>query len=66
VKKLDLAGALWKKLVRWLSPLFQAPATASERHQEINQKVPEWPGSWGPPWYLLVYLLVSPGVSVRE
>jgi hypothetical protein len=29
------------------------------RHPERNQEVPGQPGSWGPPWYLLVSLRVS-------
>jgi hypothetical protein len=52
-------GALRKKLVIWLRPLFQASATLSERHQERNQKVPGRPPQAGPPWKLLVSLLVS-------
>jgi hypothetical protein len=46
-------------LVLWLHPLFQALTTPPERHQEINQEVPGRPGSWGPPWNLLVSLLMS-------
>jgi hypothetical protein len=38
---------------------LQAPVTPSERHLERNQKVPGWPGLWGPPWNHLVFLLVS-------
>jgi hypothetical protein len=30
----------------------------TERHLERNQKDPEWPGSWGLPWKLLVSLQV--------
>jgi hypothetical protein len=57
------SGVLWKKLNRLLQPLFQAPVTPSERHQERNQKVPGCPRSWGSLWNLLVSLLMSLGGS---
>jgi hypothetical protein len=46
----------------WLSGsahVFKLPQpTTIERHQERNQKVPGWPPLPGPPWNLLVSLLV--------
>jgi hypothetical protein len=54
------ARVLGKKLS---SPFFHRPyftsITPFSRHPERNQKVPGRPGSWGPPWNLLVSLRVS-------
>jgi hypothetical protein len=49
------------KVTRVSKTRFQAPVTPSERHLEINQKVPWQTSSWGLPWNLLV----SPQVSLR-
>jgi hypothetical protein len=60
VEQQTSCGALRKKLVMWLHPHFQAPTTPPERHQVV----PGRPGSWGPPWNLLVSL--RKGVSQRK
>jgi hypothetical protein len=47
------------KVTRVPKTRLQAPVALSERHLEINQKIPGRPGSWRPPWNLLVSLQVS-------
>jgi hypothetical protein len=53
------AGKVINKVTRVPEACTQALVTPSERHLERNHRVPGRPGSWGPPWNLLVSLQVS-------